>query len=42
MASFPPDEIEVRKAVVRHRRQAEYLAELDDAIMIFNDFAIKT
>jgi hypothetical protein len=42
MASFPPEEIEERKAVIQHRRQAEYLAELDDAVMILNDFAIKT
>jgi hypothetical protein len=42
MASFPPDEIEVCDVVIQHGRQAEYLAELDDALMIFNDFAIKT
>jgi hypothetical protein len=33
---------EVREAVIQHRRQAEYLAELDDTLMIFNNFAIKT
>jgi hypothetical protein len=42
MASVPPDGNEVQKAVIQHHRQAEYLAELDDALMIFNNFAIKT
>jgi hypothetical protein len=42
MASFPPDGIEVRTTVIQHRRQAEYLAELDDTLMIFSNFAVKT
>jgi len=33
---------EVRTAVIQHRHHALHLAELDDALMIFNNFVIKT